>query len=166
MRGGRGVATATKETATGVVLTVDGMWRCDTCARTTTTTPVCSGAHDDGSPRCSRAVCERDAARCIRCKAPLCPDCAARSKEGSLCVQCPPPAGGRQAYMARQHARAATAAAGLPTGDNTDWRTDSDRAYRAAASAQQSVDDAMRRAEDIERQINEMKARMRKTQAP
>ncbi|HWE63113.1 MAG TPA: hypothetical protein VHB98_15475 [Chloroflexota bacterium] len=76
-------------------------------------------------------------------------------------MQCPPPAGGRQAYVARQQARAAAGAGGA-----YDYRADSDRAYQAAADAQQSVDDAMRRAEEIERQINEMKARMRRSGTP
>lgn len=145
--------TTTDKKIQGVVITVDGRWRCLNCARVTDTTPVCAGAHDDGSPRCSKAVCERCAPRCIRCKALLCPDCYARSKEGALCVQCPPPAGGRQAYLARQRARATGGA---------EWSGDADRAYKAAADAQQSVDDAMRRAEEIDRQINEMKARMRR----
>lgn len=64
--------------------------------------------------------------------------------------------------MARQQARAASAA-GAPGSGAYDWRSDSDRAYQAAADAQQSVDDAVRRAEEIERSINEMKARMRRT---
>jgi hypothetical protein len=64
--------------------------------------------------------------------------------------------------MNRQRARAEYPA-GTVTGSN-DWRGESDRAYRAAAEAQQSVDDAMRRAEEIERSLNEMKARMRKAQ--
>jgi hypothetical protein len=55
--------------------------------------------------------------------------------------------------MARQRARASAGA---------DWSGDADRANKATADAQQSVDDAMRRAEEIDRQINEMKARMRR----
>jgi hypothetical protein len=78
-----------------------------------------------------------------------------------LCVQCPPPAGGRQAYVNRQQARAAFKTD--PSSPGYDWRSESDRAYRAAADAQQSVDEAMRRADEIDRSINEMKARMRKT---
>jgi hypothetical protein len=159
------VAIAAKETSgktLGRLITTAGQWRCNTCARVTLTTPVCAGAHDDGSPRCGKAVCTRCSDRCIRCKAPLCADCFARSKEGMLCVQCPPPAEGRQAYLNRQKARDALKRDA--PGVAADWRADSDRAYRAAAEAQQSVDDAMRRAEEIERTINEMKARMRKTQ--
>ena len=64
--------------------------------------------------------------------------------------------------MNRQRARAASTGAS-PAGA-VDWRSDSDRAYKAAAEAHQSVDDAMRRAEEIERSLNEMKARMRKSQ--
>lgn len=143
-----------------MVITAEGQWRCNTCARVTSTTQVCSGAHDDGSPRCGKAVCARCADRCIRCKALLCPECFAASKEGMLCVQCPPPAGGRQAYVNRQQARAAFRTD--PASPGYDWRPDSDRAYRAAAEAQQSVDEATRRAEEIERSINEMKIRMRK----
>lgn len=147
------MATTTNDKTQGVTITVDGRWRCLSCARITDTTPVCAGAHDDGSPRCSKAVCERCASRCVRCQALLCADCYARSKEGALCVQCPPPVEGRQAYTARQRSRAAHDAA---------WRADADRTARTAAEAQQSVDDAMRRAEEIERQIDEMKARMRR----
>jgi hypothetical protein len=55
--------------------------------------------------------------------------------------------------MARQRGRAASDAT---------LRADADRTFKAAADAQQSVDDAMRRAEEIERQIDEMKARMRR----
>ena len=83
------------------------------------------------------------------------------SKEGTLCVQCPPPLGGRQAYVFRQQARAGFKTE--PSSAGYDWREDSDRAYRAAADAQQAIDDATRRNEEIERSINEMKARMRKT---
>jgi hypothetical protein len=156
------MAAATKPKIPGLLITSDGHWRCNNCHRSTMTTPVCSGAHDDGSPSCGKAVCSHCADRCIRCKALLCPDCFARSKEGSLCVQCPPPADGRAAYMSRQRARAEYPAGTVSNA--SDWRGESDRAYRAAAEAQQSVDDAMRRAEDIERSLNEMKARMRKAQ--
>lgn len=160
------MATTVKERKPFVVITVDGQWRCENCGTVTDATPVCAGAHDDGSPRCGRAICERCAGHCLRCKAPLCPDDLARSMEGMLCVQCAPPPGGRAAYVARQQARAASAAAGTGEGPGYDWRTDSDRAYQAAADAQQSVDEANRRVEEIERQIAEMKARMGRRNAP
>ncbi|MDB5057444.1 MAG: hypothetical protein JWO59_916 [Chloroflexi bacterium] len=156
------MAAATKTKTPGVLITTDGQWRCNNCSRLTVNTPVCAGAHDDGSPSCGKAVCSHCADRCIRCRALLCPDCSKRSKVGSLCVQCPTPAGGREAYLQRQRARAATAA--NPSTSGVDWRSDSDRAYKAAAEAQQSVDDAMRRADEIERSLNEMKARMRKAE--
>lgn len=140
-----------------MVLTVEGDWRCLNCGHSSRTTPICAGAHPDGSPCCSKAVCERCAVRCLRCKTPLCPDCYARSKEGALCVQCPLPEGGRDAYNFRRQTQASAA--------NT-WRAQSDDAFKASTEAQQSVDEAMRRADDIERQINEMKERMRRSGTP
>lgn len=162
------MATTAKQGTAGVVITTDGQWRCNTCERVTGTTSICSGAHLDGSPRCGVAICEHCAPRCVHCKSPLCASCHAQSKEGMLCVQCPPPAGGRMAYMARQRARTAPGA-GIPNGGfgtGADWQAESDRAYRAAAEAQQSVDDAARRVEEIDRQIAEMKARMRRGKNP
>jgi hypothetical protein len=141
----------------GVVLTIDGTWRCLDCGHVTPVTPICAGAHADGSPRCSRPVCERCAPRCVRCQAPLCPECYARSKEGALCVQCPPPVGGREAYQVRRQAQAASSRA---------WQSESESAFKSAQEAQRSVDEAMRRADEIERQINEMKERMRRSGAP
>jgi hypothetical protein len=155
------VAVKAKEKKPGVLITVDGRWRCSTCRRVTDTTPICAGAHEDGSPSCGRAVCGVDADRCIRCKAPLCPDCYGRSKEGMLCVQCPPPPGGRQAYINRQRAR--TAYTSAQQSSSYDWRGDSERADRATAEAQQSVDEAMLRAAEIERQIAEMKERLKRS---
>lgn len=157
-----GMAGAAKQKTAGVTITTDGLWRCNNCQRATATTPVCGGAHDDGLPRCGKALCARCADRCIRCRTYLCPDCFQRSKEGSLCLHCPPPPDGRQAYMDRQRARAASASATSP--DGRDWLADADRAYQSAADAQQSFDDALRKADEIERQIEEMKARMRKQQ--
>lgn len=72
-------------------------------------------------------------------------------------MQCPAPAGGREAYNVRKQAQ--TAATGA-------WRAESDDAFKASAEAQRSVDDAMRRADEIERQINEMKERIRRTGTP
>lgn len=162
------MATLTKQGTAGVVITTEGQWRCNTCRRVTLTSAICAGAHLDGSPRCGVAVCERCAPRCIRCNAPLCASCYAQSTDGMLCVQCPPPAGGRAAYTARQQARSAADSAKPNAGFNTgtDWQAESERAYRAAAEAQRSVDDAARRVEEIDRQIAEMKARMRRSQNP
>ena len=155
------MAGAAKPKIAGVTITTDGLWRCNNCNRATATTPVCTGAHDDGAPCCGRALCAHCADRCVRCHSYLCPDCFQRSKDGSLCVQCPPPPDGRMAYAIRQRTRAA-APASQPS--ERDWRTDADRASKASAEAQESFDDALRRADEIERQIDEMKARMRKEQ--
>jgi hypothetical protein len=156
------MATAAKPKIPGVMITITGQWRCNNCQRSTTTTPVCAGAHDDGSPSCGKAVCASCADRCVRCHAYLCPDCYRRSKEGGLCVQCPVPAGGRAAYVQRQRARAGYTATAPSNGH--DWRSEADETLKAAADAQQSVDDAMKRAAEIERSLNEMKAQMRKNQ--
>ncbi len=146
----------------GVTITTDGLWRCNNCSRAPATTPVCAGAHDDGLPRCGKALCAHCADRCIRCRAYLCPDCFQRSKEGSLCAHCPPPPDGRLAYMERQRARSANATPS--SADGRDWKADADRAYQSAADAQHSFDDAVRKADEIERQLEEMKARLRKQQ--
>jgi|GEM_PF-1401789 len=155
------MVAAAKVKIPGMTITTAGEWRCNNCARATLTTPVCSGVHDDGSPNCGKAVCTQCADRCVRCNAYLCPDCFKRSQDGWLCVQCPAPAEGREAYLSRQRARAAMREPVTANRDN--WRSDTDRAHRASAEAQQSVDDAMKRAAEIERSLNEMKARMRKT---
>ncbi len=149
------MASALKTKIPGMLITSEGRWRCNTCGRVTETTPVCAGAHDDGSPSCGKAVCATCASHCIRCKAPLCADDFARSKEGALCVQCAPPAGGREAYVFRQQARAAHAKSGA----GTPGFEESNRAYRAASDAQRSMDDANRRLEEIERSIKEMEKR-------
>jgi hypothetical protein len=78
-----------------------------------------------------------------------------------LCVQCPPPPGGRQAYINRQRAR--TAYTSAQQSNSYDWRSDSERADQATAEAQQSVDEAMLRAAEIERQIAEMKERLKRS---
>ena len=156
------MAGAAKPKTAGVTLTTDGLWRCNNCSRATATTPVCGGAHDDGLPRCGKAVCAHCADRCVRCRAYLCPDCFQRSKQGSLCVHCPPPPEGRQAHVERQRARAAYTATSVP--DARDWRGDADRAHQTAADARESFDDALRKADEIERQIEEMKTRLRKQQ--
>ncbi len=146
----------------GVTITTEGLWRCNNCSRSTSTTLVCGGAHDDGLPNCGKAVCSHCADRCVRCRSHLCPDCYERSKQGSLCVHCPAPADGRQAYVDRQRTSGAHPP-GTPT-DGRAWQEDSDRAHKAAADAQQSFDDALRKADEIERQIEEMKTRLRKQQ--
>ena len=78
-----------------------------------------------------------------------------------LCVSCPPPPGGRQEYLNRQKARAAFAANTAKT--SYDWREDSNRAYRAAADAQQSMDDAQRHLDEIERSIEELNKRAKRS---
>jgi hypothetical protein len=156
------MAGAAKPKTAGVTITTDGLWRCETCSRATTTTPVCGGAHDDGLPSCGKAVCAHCADRCTRCRSYLCPDCFHRSKQGSLCVHCPPPPDGRQAYVDRQRAQAAYSA--TTSADERDWRVDSTKAHKASAAAQESFDDALRKADEIERQIEDMKARLRKQQ--
>lgn len=151
----------TKSKVEGMVITAEGRWRCIACGRVSETTPVCSGAHDDGSPRCGKAVCASCAGRCVRCKAPLCAEDLARSTQGALCVQCLPPAEGRQAYNSfRMQSRAGR---GTTSANPT---RDAHRANRAADEANQSVDAAMRRADEIERQIEEMKKRMRRPPGP
>lgn len=152
-------ATKTKPKIDGMLITADGRWRCTGCGRVTDTTPVCAGAHDDGSPRCGKAVCANCAPRCVRCTAPLCADDFARSKRGALCVQCLPPAEGRQAYTFRMRNQAAGRNAA--PGSN-----DASRAHRTTGEAHESVDAAMRRADEIERQIEEMKKRMRRPPGP
>src|SRR5260370_14502946 len=101
------MAAEAKPKIPGMVITTDGHWRCNNCHRSVVTTPVCAGAHDDGSPSCGKALCGHCADRCIRCRAYVCPDCFKRSKEGALCVQLPAPADGCMAYMTQQKARTA-----------------------------------------------------------
>ncbi len=155
------IKTRTNGKIEGMLITAEGRWRCVSCGRITDTTPVCAGAHDDGSPRCGKAVCANCTGRCVRCKAPLCAADLARSQEGALCVQCLPPAEGRQAYAFRQQTRTSTRGA-----DPGDPLRDASRAQRATADAHESMDAAMRRADEIERQIEELKKRTRRPPGP
>jgi hypothetical protein len=63
--------------------------------------------------------------------------------------------------MSRQRAR--TAYTSAQQSSTYDWRSESERADRATAEAQQSVDEAMLRAAEIERQIAEMKERLKRS---
>jgi hypothetical protein len=150
-------ATKTKTKTEGMLITAEGRWRCTSCGRVTDTTPVCAGAHDDGSPRCGKALCANCTGRCVRCNAPLCADDLARAKTGALCVQCLPPAEGRQAYTFRMQTQG-PGRAGAPQ--------QTTHAHKASADANKSVDAAMRHADEIERQIEEMKKRMRRPPGP
>ncbi|HVA89836.1 MAG TPA: hypothetical protein VNL71_08325 [Chloroflexota bacterium] len=155
------IKTKTNGKIEGMLITAEGRWRCISCGRITDATPVCAGAHEDGSPSCGKAVCAACAGRCVRCKAPLCAADLARSQEGALCVRCVPPVEGRQAYVFRQQARAS--ARGAESGSPL---RDASRAQKTTADAHESMDAAMRRADEIERQIEELKKRTRRSPGP